>query len=172
MTAPWRRVWIGLGANLGDPAANVLAAAHRLSAEPGTRAPRISDLYETAPWGRTDQPWFVNAVVELETTLAPDALLDRLLAIELELGRVRSDHWGPRTIDLDYLLDERATADGARLTLPHRELENRAFVLAPLAELRPGLLLPSGQTIEARLRDLSADQAVRRMGTMPRWPAP
>lgn len=157
-----RRVWIGLGANLGDPAANVLEAARRLAALVGVPALRLSPLYDTAPWGVTDQPWFVNAAAELGTDLGPEALLDELLAIEAAMGRVRRERWGPRVIDLDYLLDEAGAVATARLVVPHPGLEDRASVLAPLADLRPDLVLPSGRPIAARLADLLPDQPVRR----------
>ena len=157
-----RRVWIGLGANLGDPAANVLEAARRLAALSGVLSLRLSPLYDTAPWGVTDQPWFVNAAAELETDLAPQALLGELLAIEAAMGRVRRERWGPRPIDLDYLLDEGGAVATARLVVPHPGLEDRASVLAPLADLRPDLVLPGGRPIAARLAELLPDQPVRR----------
>jgi 2-amino-4-hydroxy-6-hydroxymethyldihydropteridine diphosphokinase len=116
--AGWRRVWVGLGANLGDPAANVLEAARRLGGLPGVRRLGLSPLYDTAPWGVTDQPWFVNAVAELETDLAPGALLRSLLDIERPMGRVRRERWGPRVIDLDYLLDEAGPVDAEGLRVP------------------------------------------------------
>jgi 2-amino-4-hydroxy-6-hydroxymethyldihydropteridine diphosphokinase len=155
-----RRVWIGLGGNLDDPAARLLVAADRLAA---LGRVRLSSLYETAPWGRTDQPWYVNAVAELETGLAPPALLAELQRIEAELGRVRDERWGPRTIDLDYLLDEAGPVERAGLTVPHVEVENRAFVLAPLAELWPNLVLPSGRPVADRLRELLPEQPLRRL---------
>jgi 2-amino-4-hydroxy-6-hydroxymethyldihydropteridine diphosphokinase len=105
MTVTGRLAYVGLGANLGDSRANVHAAAARVAGLPGVTACRLSSLYETAPWGKTDQPWFVNAVAELRVALAPGDLLETLLRIELDLGRVRQERWGPRTIDLDYLLD-------------------------------------------------------------------
>jgi 2-amino-4-hydroxy-6-hydroxymethyldihydropteridine diphosphokinase len=156
-----RRVWIGLGGNLEEPAARLLVAAERLAA---LGSVRLSSLYETAPWGRTDQPWYVNAVAELTTALAPPALLAELQRIEAELGRVRKERWGPRTIDLDYLLDEAGPVDRPDLTVPHVELENRAFVLLPLAELRPDLVLPSGRPVVERLGELVPDQPLRRLG--------
>lgn len=155
-----RLVWVSLGANLGDRTSNVLKGAQRL----GALGPlRLSSLYETAPWGKTDQPWFVNAVAELSTALAAADLHRHLQGIEEELGRVHNERWGPRTIDLDYLLDEDGPVAGLDLIVPHRELENRAFVLAPLLELRPALVLPSGRLAAARLSELRADQPLRRL---------
>jgi 2-amino-4-hydroxy-6-hydroxymethyldihydropteridine diphosphokinase len=168
-----RRVWIGVGANLGDPAGNVRGAIAALAAAPELGSVRASSLYETAPWGKTDQPWFANAVVEAETDAAPEAVLARLHAIEQAMGRERRERWGPRLIDLDYLLDEGATSEAPWLYLPHRELENRAFVLVPLAELRPDMVLPSGRPIRERAADLAASQALHRVAdTMAAWPPP
>jgi 2-amino-4-hydroxy-6-hydroxymethyldihydropteridine diphosphokinase len=127
------RAYIGIGTNLGDRLANVERALAALGGL-GTVLAR-SSLYRTAPWGKLDQPWFLNAVVLLETQLAPRALLDRLHAIEKDLGRTRGARWGPRTIDLDLLLyDEREIATPA-LRVPHPHLRERAFVLVPLAEI-------------------------------------
>jgi 2-amino-4-hydroxy-6-hydroxymethyldihydropteridine diphosphokinase len=166
-----RRVWVGLGANLGDPLANVLEAARRLAALPGVRALRLSPLYDTAPWGVADQPWFVNAAAELETDLGPGALLDALLATEAAMGRVRRARWGPRVIDLDYLLDEAGPVSTDRLVVPHPGLEDRASVLAPLADLRPDLVLPGGRPIAARLAELLSAQPIhRRAGASPAAP--
>lgn len=168
-----RRVWVGVGANLGDPAASVRQAIAALAAAPEFASARASRLYETAPWGKTDQPWFVNAVVELETDADPEAVLARLFAIERAMGRQRRERWGPRLIDLDYLLDEAATNEEPHLYLPHKEMENRAFVLVPLAELRPEMVLPSGRPIRERAAELAASQPVRLAGaTMPPWPSP
>lgn len=146
-----------------DPPAMVREAIERLAAAPEFSSGRASSLYETAPWGKTDQPWFTNAVVELESDTRPAGILERLLAIEQSMGRVRGERWGPRVIDLDYLLDEAETSTTMRLSLPHPEIENRAFVVVPLAELRPELVLPSGQTAAERAAALAAEQPVRRL---------
>jgi 2-amino-4-hydroxy-6-hydroxymethyldihydropteridine diphosphokinase len=145
--------YIGLGANLGDREENLRAALDQL----GTLGPlRVSSFRETDPVGVTDQPRFVNAVAELETDLTAEGLLERLLEIERELGRDRSreERWGPRTIDLDLLIygDEEIEEPG--LTVPHPRLAERAFVLEPLHELAPDLVLPDGR----RIRDLLAAQ--------------
>lgn len=167
-----RRVWIGVGGNIGDPAASVREAIERLAFAPEFEGGRASGLYETAPWGKTDQPWFVNAVVELETEAVPRAVLDRLFAIETEMGRVRRERWGPRVIDLDYLLDETETSAEPALYLPHPEMENRAFVLVPLADLQPDLVLARGQTVRERASVLAAEQPLRRIDgfTIGPWP--
>ena len=164
--APDRLVWIGLGANLGDAEASLREAARRL-AEPGHLADvRVSSLYQSAPWGKSDQPWFTNAVLEGRTARPPLELLRELLALEQRMGRERHERWGPRTIDLDYLLDESERSESDELRLPHPYLEERAFVLAPLAELRPELVLPSGTPIAERLAALAPDQPLRRLGTI------
>ena len=167
-----RRVWVGVGANMDEPAAKVREAVARLASAPEFRTARVSSLYETAPWGKTDQAWFVNAVVELETDAAPNAVLNRLFAIEQAMGRVRHERWGPRVIDLDYLLDESETSATDRLSLPHPEVENRAFVLVPLAELRPELVLPRGEAARDRAAALAEEQPIRRLeaGTIAPWP--
>jgi 2-amino-4-hydroxy-6-hydroxymethyldihydropteridine diphosphokinase len=140
--APGRvsRAYIGFGANLGDPAATLRAAA----AELGHRAGRVSGaspVYRSLPVGVTDQPPFLNAVAAVETRLSPDALLDVLVAVEAEHGRVREVRWGPRTLDLDLLWFEGAVRDDPRLTLPHPRAHQREFVLRPLCDLAPDLPL-------------------------------
>jgi 2-amino-4-hydroxy-6-hydroxymethyldihydropteridine diphosphokinase len=127
------RAYVGIGTNLGDRVANVeqaLAALERLGP-----IIRRSSLYRTAPWGNPQQPWFLNAVVFLETELTPSALLDRLHAVESDLGRVRGMRWGPRTIDLDLLLYDDLEIATPALQLPHPHLRDRAFVVVPLAEI-------------------------------------
>jgi len=127
---------IGIGSNVGDAAANVRAAFERL-AEIGTLTAR-SSLYRTRAWGVTDQPDFFNAAALVETTLAPHDLLRELKRIEAEMGRVATYRWGPRVIDLDILAYDDVVLDDAELTIPHAHLRERAFALAPLAEIDPG----------------------------------
>ena len=137
------RAFVALGSNLGDPPAQLRRALAALDRLPGTRCVASSRFWRTPPWGIEAQPPFVNAVAVLETTLDPHALLDALLAIEAAQGRVRDDRrWGPRTLDLDLLHVDGVTLADERLTLPHPRIAERAFVLLPLAELAPGLLLP------------------------------
>jgi 2-amino-4-hydroxy-6-hydroxymethyldihydropteridine diphosphokinase len=138
--------YVALGANLGDREKNLRAALERLK-ELGPL--RVSAFRETDPVGVTDQPRFVNAVAELETALGARELLERLLEIERELGRDRSkeERWGPRTIDLDLLLFGDDVIDEPGLTVPHPRLPERRFVLEPLHELAPGLLLPDGRAV-------------------------
>lgn len=125
--------YIGIGTNLGDRfehARNALAALESL----GSIA-RRSSFYRTRPLGKTDQPWFLNAVVALETSLSPQDLLGRLQSIERAMGRIRAERWGPRSIDLDLLLYDRLEIDEPNLRVPHPNMRERAFVLVPLAEI-------------------------------------
>ncbi|HET7558627.1 MAG TPA: 2-amino-4-hydroxy-6-hydroxymethyldihydropteridine diphosphokinase [Limnochordia bacterium] len=149
------RAFVSLGSNMGEPAAYLDAALLGLAELPKTRLAARSARYETAPVGKTDQPWFLNEVAELETSLAPHELLRGLFAIENRNGRVRTIRWGPRTLDLDLLLYGDLRHDDAELTLPHPRLTERAFVLVPLAELAPELVV-DGQPVRewcARRRD-------------------
>jgi 2-amino-4-hydroxy-6-hydroxymethyldihydropteridine diphosphokinase len=140
--------YVGLGSNLGDRRALIEEALRRLDADPAVEVWAVSELRETDPVGVTDQPRFLNGVAALRTTLGPRDLLDRLLAIELSLGRDRSvGRWGPRTVDLDLLLHGDAVVDEPGLTVPHPRLAERRFVLEPLDELAPGLVLPDGRRV-------------------------
>lgn len=145
------QAFIALGANLGDPVATIRAAFEALNELPESRLLASSELYRTAPVGMTEQPEFVNAAARIETTLAPEALLDALLAIEHRFGRIRAERNGPRTLDLDILLYDDLVIDTPRLTLPHPRLHLRAFVLYPLADLAPDLALPGRGTLAAWL---------------------
>lgn len=138
------RAYVALGSNLGDPRQQVLDAMDALAQLPGTRLLQRSSLYRTPPWGVLEQPPFINAAVELDTTLSPHALLDALLAIEQRAGRVRAERNGPRTLDLDLLHVEGVQLHDPRLTLPHPGLAGRPFVLLPLCDIAP-TLRPSGQ---------------------------
>jgi 2-amino-4-hydroxy-6-hydroxymethyldihydropteridine diphosphokinase len=155
---------IGLGSNMGDSAGYVregLLALERLG-----RVAAISDLYLTPPWGLVDQPPFVNAVAAVETELAAPALVDALIAIERELGRIRGVRYGPRTIDLDVLLYDDLALDDRTCTVPHPQLRNRAFALVPLSEVAADVRLPgSGESVRELLAALpAADRdAVRRL---------
>lgn len=146
------RAFVALGGNLGDTRAALRRALDALDALPHTRLVAYSRFYRTPPWGLREQPPFLNAAAELETGLAPHALLDALLEIERGAGRVRDgERWGPRTLDLDLLYMEGAAVDDERLTLPHPRIAERAFVLLPLADLAPGLELPGQGRVEALL---------------------
>jgi 2-amino-4-hydroxy-6-hydroxymethyldihydropteridine diphosphokinase len=152
------RAYVGLGANLGDREATLRRAVERLADAPGVTVVTVSTLRETEPWGPVEQPPFLNGVVAVETDHGPRALLDVLLEIERELGRVRAgERWGPRTIDLDLLLHGDLTCDEPGLTLPHPRLHERRFALEPLAELAPGLVVPGRGTVTALLDALDRD---------------
>jgi dihydropteroate synthase len=144
------RVFLGLGSNQGDRLDALSQAETRLAAVPGVRVIGRSSIYETAPVGIANQRRFLNRVLVIETSLPPPALLDAALRIERDLGRIRSERWGPRIIDIDILLYGDETVSSARLTVPHPELAARRFVLVPLLELDPEARLPDGR----RLRDL------------------
>lgn len=154
---PGTRAYVGLGANIGDPARQVAVAAARLAQWPGVTRWRCSRLYRTPPWGMVAQRDFVNAVAEIEYAGSPRSLLDGLLAVEREAGRVRGDdRWGPRKLDLDLLVfgDERIDEPG--LSLPHPRIAERAFVLVPLAELAPALHVPGAGRADALLAAVDA----------------
>lgn len=136
--------YIALGSNLGDKEKN-LRRALLLLTQQGVEVVRVSSFISTEPYGVTDQPQFLNAVACVRTSLAPLALLDVLLATELAMGRVRLRHWGERNIDLDLLLYEDVVLDLPRLHLPHPDMQNRDFVLLPLAEIAPELKHPTLQ---------------------------
>jgi 2-amino-4-hydroxy-6-hydroxymethyldihydropteridine diphosphokinase len=152
--------FLGLGSNLGDRAAMLLAAAGLLAGDE-IRITRKSRVYESPAWGKTDQPPFFNQVVEVETILAPEGLLARCQHVEDTLGRVRRERWGPRTIDIDILLYDDLVIQTPDLVVPHTDLWRRAFVLVPLAEVAPALRLPTGETVENLLRVLPDRAAVR-----------
>jgi 2-amino-4-hydroxy-6-hydroxymethyldihydropteridine diphosphokinase len=154
------RAYVGLGANLGDAAAMLRATLAELAALPGVQSCKASPFYRSAPVDAAG-PDYINAVAALDTTLAPLELLDTLLAMELRHGRERPYRHAPRTLDLDLLLHGDTAMDTPRLTLPHPRMHQRAFVLAPLLDLAPGLALAQG-----RVDDLLArldDQPIERL---------
>lgn len=155
------RAYIGLGANLGDACATVNAAIAALDTLPETRLVARSACYRSAPVGYLDQPDFVNAVAAIDTQLAPEVLLDALLALEAACGRVRSFANAPRTLDLDLLLYGDATLATPRLTVPHPRMAGRGFVLVPLAEIAPSLHFPDGTTLASLLPGLQTEDLVR-----------
>lgn len=146
--------YIALGANLGDRAATMREALARLSSTEGVHVTAASSLYDTAPVGPPNQPRYLNAVVEVATTLSPQDLLRTLLEIERDLGRERSGaQWAARTIDLDIILFADVVATSAELAVPHPRFRERAFVLVPLAEIAPRAQDPvTGERVESLLR--------------------
>ncbi|MCP5158392.1 MAG: 2-amino-4-hydroxy-6-hydroxymethyldihydropteridine diphosphokinase [Gammaproteobacteria bacterium] len=140
---PSVRTYIGIGSNLNNPANQVRQAFQALTELPASRLTACSPWYRTAPvGGPAGQPDYLNAVAALETELTADALLAMLQAIEIAQGRVRTERWGPRTLDLDLLLYGLVTCDDPQLTLPHPRLHQRAFVLYPLYDIAPELTIP------------------------------
>lgn len=130
-------VYLGLGSNLGDRAANIWEAARRIAGVPGCSVVCQSALYETEPIGPVSQGWFLNAAILIETEAEPLVLLTAMKEIERSIGRKPSLPWGPRIIDLDLLLFEDVGMESEQLTLPHPELWNRKFVLIPLLDIVP-----------------------------------
>jgi 2-amino-4-hydroxy-6-hydroxymethyldihydropteridine diphosphokinase len=149
------RAYVGLGANLGDRERTLRAAVDVLAGEEGVEVVAVSTLRETEPVGVGEQPLYLNGVAALDTTLGARELLDRLLAVEQRFGRVRvpGEH-GPRTLDLDLLLYGDEVIDGPELRVPHPRLHERRFVLEPLLELAPGLVVPGRGDMESLLRGI------------------
>jgi 2-amino-4-hydroxy-6-hydroxymethyldihydropteridine diphosphokinase len=134
--------WVGLGGNVGDAVATVRAAIEELSRLPATRLLRASRLYRTPAWGVREQADFINAVVLLETSLGPRALLERMLDVERSFGRERRERWGPRVLDLDLLLHGDDVIDEPGVRVPHPHLHERAFALVPLLDVSPDATIP------------------------------
>lgn len=138
MNGPWHNAWLALGANIGDPPAQLDAALTALAAQPDIEVLARSSVRVTAPWGKTDQPEFFNMAASIRTRLDPHQLLLACLGVEAEMGRQRLEHWGPRVIDIDVIAYERVILNTPNLTLPHRFAHERDFVLTPLREIAPG----------------------------------
>ncbi len=160
------RAYIGLGSNLNNPVAQLRMARSRLSMLPRTRLERCSSFYRTAPVGYTEQPDFLNAVCRLNTELDAATLVENLLAIEVQHGRVeRTQEWGPRILDLDLLLYDQAVMSAPGLTVPHPRLHERAFVLYPLSELDRDLIVPGHGKVTELLASCR-DQRIEKLDTV------
>ncbi|MDY4761929.1 2-amino-4-hydroxy-6-hydroxymethyldihydropteridine diphosphokinase [Streptococcus thoraltensis] len=155
-------VFLSLGSNMGDKVAYLNQAIQSLSQVHETQLVKVSSFYRTAAWGKIDQDDFVNAVVQLETNLEAIDFLRECQQIEKDLDRVRHEHWGPRTIDIDILLYGEETFNTPDLKVPHPFMTERAFVLVPLAELTEDLVLPNtGKTVLEALAQLSHEDVTK-----------
>lgn len=141
------KTYVAMGSNLSQPVQMVQTAMAELARLPTTRLLQRSSLYQAKPWGPQNQPDFINAVALLETDLFAAQLLEYLSALERQLGRIPSERWGPRVIDLDILLYGDMIMKSDKISIPHPGIYQREFVLFPLAEIAPDLILPTGQSI-------------------------
>ena len=157
-----RVAYVALGANLGQATETIKAALAALAAMGGCRLVTASSLYRTAPVGLKNQPDFINAVAALETRLSAGDLLRALFAVEARFGRERSEKNAPRTLDLDLLLHGDTAMNSPALTLPHPRMHERAFVITPLAEIAPELVIPGRGPVQALLAGL-AEQRIERL---------
>ncbi|MCL2336844.1 MAG: 2-amino-4-hydroxy-6-hydroxymethyldihydropteridine diphosphokinase [Firmicutes bacterium] len=155
------RCYIGLGSNQGDSKAIIEEALAQLNEAAGIEVLRVAPLYRTAPQGYLEQDDFINTVAEIDTSLGPEALLACLQRIENRLGRVRTVHWGPRTLDLDLLLYGDETVSLPNLQAPHPRMGQRAFVMVPLADLN-GQLRLAGEPVAATAKRLAGEQRIER----------
>ena len=151
---------LGLGGNIGDSRKLIATAIRRLSEHSDISVEAVSPLYLTPPWGKIDQPAFLNAAVRIDTTLSPRALLQIILGIERKLGRERIDCWGPRRIDIDILLFGAVETDEPGLHLPHPKLQERAFALMPLVDVMPAAEF-AGRRADEWLRQMDASGIIR-----------
>lgn len=145
-------VFLGLGSNVGDRENQLKEAIRLLYEQSGIKVVKVSSFYETEPVGYVDQPDFLNLCVEIQTELSPKAVLERGLAIEQQLHRVRKERWGPRTLDIDILLYGDQIIEEQDLTIPHPRMTERAFVLIPLQEIAPNKVEPRTQT---KIKDIT-----------------
>lgn len=141
------RVYIALGSNLNHPIRQLQQALSSLTTLPNTTLEKVSPFYQSSPLGPKDQPDYINAVVLIHTSLSPLNLLDHLQNIENKQGRIRHRHWGERTLDLDILLFDNLQIQSDRLTLPHYDMKTRIFVIQPLHDIAPELILPTGEKL-------------------------
>jgi len=156
------RAYIGIGSNLDDPISQVRRALEALNGILASCCVARSPLYRTSPLGGPpNQPDYINAVAALDTGLTPSQLLVVLQSLELAQGRIRNGRWGPRTLDLDVLLYDRLISDDPRLTLPHPRLHERAFVLYPLHDIAPDLIIPGQGPLSELLAHCSSQTLIR-----------
>ena len=155
MEREWHTVYIGIGSNLGDKEKNLINAIDKLKLDEQCRVTKVSPFIATVPVGGVDQDDFLNGALELKTLMTPEELLELIGYIEMELKRVRTIHWGPRTIDLDILYYDNQVINTESLTIPHQEIQNREFVLEPMCEIAPNLVHPIyGKTVKQLYQEL------------------
>lgn len=163
-----RKAWLCLGGNVGNVVQTMAQSLQLLDERQDIRVIAVSPVFRTPPWGKTDQDWFYNACAEISTLLTPPNLLEVTQKIEKRLQRVRSERWGPRTIDIDMLAYEKVLAlDTPELILPHPRIEERAFVLVPLATIAPQLNI-RGQTV-ANLLEKTDHTGIQQLSYGHRW---
>jgi 2-amino-4-hydroxy-6-hydroxymethyldihydropteridine diphosphokinase len=158
-------VYLGLGSNMHNPPAQLEAAVAALTLLPSTHVQRLSPSYVSKAWGKTDQPDFLNMIVEIDTALPPASLLREIKQIEVTQGRTPGERWGPRPVDIDILLYDNQEINTPTLVIPHPRMWERAFVLRPLADLTPDLLSSGGTPIS----DLLRQEPIASQGV---WPYP
>lgn len=155
------KAYLGLGANIGERHENLNRAIQLLDSGDNCEVTKQSSIYETAPYGKTDQPDFLNMVIEVKTDLEPIELLEFCLYVESQLGRVREEVWGPRVIDIDVLMYEDLEIDIDNLIVPHEEMHLRKFVLEPFNEIAPNAVHPTfNKTVKELLEELNGDTDV------------
>ena len=161
---PHITAYIGIGSNLGTPEKNCTKAIEKISNTKDIKIISKSSFYQTEPIGGVQQGWFVNSAIEIETDLSPENLLSVLLNLELAMGRIRKEKWGPRLIDLDLLLYGNLVLKKQELTLPHPEIQNRKFVLTPMSEIAENLIHPTlKKTIKTLLQESSDVTIVKKI---------
>lgn len=155
------RVYLGLGSNLGDRRENLLAALRLLKRHPGIEVEEVSSVYQTEPWGVTEQPDFLNLVALIRTDLGPREILEACMGVERDLGRVRGERWGPRVIDVDILMYDDIEWVEDDLVIPHPRMMERDFVMVPLMELEPEISPPEGTESAERTAGRENDKVKR-----------
>jgi len=147
---------------MGDKKHNINEALSEISEYQDIKLLQVAPFYKTEPWGNVNQDWFLNTVAEIDTETPPEELLNIVLHIEAEMGRVRKEKWGPRCIDIDILLYGNHIIDTPNLKVPHSEMKNRAFVMVPLSDLNPQLKLPTGGIVSELAKEVAKTQIVEK----------
>lgn len=161
------QAWLGLGGNIGDVKVAMAQALRGLNADRAIEVAQVSPIYKTPPWGLEDQPWFLNCCAQISTSLSPEQLLERCQDAERQGKRERLVRWGPRTIDVDIIAFEGIEQTEQRLTIPHPRATERAFVMIPLADIAPQLII-GGKSIEQWLTQLD-EEGIEPVGSEENW---